>query len=72
LTTLPVRYPVPLELLISSLRIQTVFMSAAITEFGFGMLLLASAAMAWRWRRGMAARRIAKGLRVYTGAQVLS
>lgn len=47
-------------------------MDAVMAELGFGMVLLMSAAGAWKWRRGEAARRISKGLRAYAEAQVAS
>ena len=71
LTTPAVRYPVPLELLIFSDRFQTGFMPAMLTDTAFlkltlGVFCLAAALVTWLWRRGVASRRLAKGLRSYT------
>jgi hypothetical protein len=57
--------------LIFSDRFQTGFMPALLIDTEFlkltlGMFCLAAALVTWHWRRGVAARRLAKGLRSYT------
>jgi hypothetical protein len=50
-----------------------VISSPDFVEIAIGCGLAAAAAALWIWRRGVAARRIAKGLRSYTsGVQVTS
>jgi hypothetical protein len=45
----------------------------AFLQLTLGMMCVAAALVTWRWRRGIASRRIAKGLRSYTtGLQVAS
>jgi len=47
--------------------------NSAYMEWTLALTLAGTAVLVWKWRRGVAERRIAKGLRAYTtGAQVLS
>jgi hypothetical protein len=52
---------------------QAVIADSAILDWTLALALAGAAVLVWRWRRGVATRRISKGLRAYaTGDQVLS
>ena len=52
---------------------QAIVADATYVELALALGVGAAAVLVWKWRRGVANRRIAKGLRSYTAtAQVLS
>ena len=54
-------------------HMQELIGNAAYIEWALAPALAGTAVLVWKWRRGMAERRIAKGLRAYTtGAQAVS
>ena len=52
---------------------QAMIADAAYLEWALALTLAGTAVLVWKWRRGMAERRVAKGLRAYaTGVQAVS